>query len=71
MEKMDGIKTLRFSEIETPTTKEEFHINLKKYFLHDGENLLTQKTPSGMYDVKIDELNSMDEEFLKDHGISF
>ena len=68
VEKENGLKKVKLSEIKTPTTVEEFRDNLKKYFAGIGEDALyVQETNMG---IKYEDINSFDD-IYKATGMGF
>ena len=56
------MKQIKYNDIKTPTTVEEFRENLKKYFICTGDDWSNRNTLMVMgSDVKINELNSLED----------
>jgi hypothetical protein len=60
------MKTIKYEEIKTPTTVEEFRTNLKKYFVcvgDDREILMVRNNKGG---IRVDELESFSDLYKQD-----
>ena len=62
MEKINGVKTYRFSEINEPKTKEEFHNNLTRFYVGSHDHLYTEDHRDNFQISKINHMDDLSDE---------
>ena len=64
--KKQKVALVKFADIETPKTVEEFRANLKRFFMSFGDDCLYVRCPiNGTFGVPFEEIESLDDLYSK------